>query len=382
MVNFPPEPNEPQSDSPGTGPYRVSFDEGVALLVAFLSVSAILLWGFTRDGGWRSLTPATVTDAIGDAVESESLDQPIMADPEASLDVEPDGTDSLRRPADLRDSGQVEGPETGREIMGFRSPDGSQIAAQLRTMTGLVGLNAESPAVETPESAAPADGSTPGTAAAPTSVESPEPEGPATTATAPLTIDDVPEDYWAYPFISGLYEQGLLPDFPSGQFEPETALTRADLAALINQAFLGNVSAPSADFSDVSADYWAAEAIANAVAANFMSGYPEGDFRPDQPVPRYQVLVTLASGLGLRPVNDPQATLQQFEDRAALPAWAQTQVAAATESGLVVNHPYRAQMQPQETATRAEIVAMIYQALAETGQVAPISSQYVISGSQ
>jgi len=196
--------------------------------------------------------------------------------------------------------------------------------------------------------------------------------------TQPLDISDVPPTHWAYPFIKPMFDQGYLPDFLERGFRPDQPLTRAEMAALITRAF-GDTSA-SADltFNDVSSDYWAASAINNAVAQGFMVGYPDGEFRPNQMIPRHEVIVALASGLDLAPSPAPEQALQAFVDSSALPDWATSKVAAAFENNLIVNYPARDQIRPAQNATRAEIVAMIHQALVERGELPAVESEYTV----
>ncbi|MEL6463238.1 MAG: S-layer homology domain-containing protein, partial [Cyanobacteria bacterium J06621_15] len=62
-----------------------------------------------------------------------------------------------------------------------------------------------------------------------------------------------------------------------------------------------------------------------------------------------------------------------------IPGWATEQVAIATANGLVVNYPDRNSFRPNEEATRAEVAAMLHQALVKIDQVEPVKSQYVIN---
>ncbi|MEL7245882.1 MAG: S-layer homology domain-containing protein, partial [Cyanobacteria bacterium J06573_2] len=50
-----------------------------------------------------------------------------------------------------------------------------------------------------------------------------------------------------------------------------------------------------------------------------------------------------------------------------------------TANGLVVNYPDRNSFRPNEEATRAEVAAMLHQALVKIDQVEPVKSQYVIN---
>lgn len=52
--------------------------------------------------------------------------------------------------------------------------------------------------------------------------------------------------------------------------------------------------AQTTEFKDVPPDHWAAPAVKEVVAKGIMKGFPDGTFRGDQPVSRYELAVTLA----------------------------------------------------------------------------------------
>jgi hypothetical protein len=204
----------------------------------------------------------------------------------------------------------------------------------------------------------------------------PSPGAKSPLAAAPVLVD-VPASYWAYPFVSALQKKGAIAGVSNGEFEPDRPVTRAELAEFISNAFGEKSGQRQLTFSDIPTNFWANEAIAKAVATGFMSGYAEGDFRPNQPVPRYQVWVSLASGLKLDPPAAPTDLLQRFGDRDRMPEWAVEQVAASTAAGLVVNHPDLARLDPEKPATRAEVAAAIYQALVQSGEAKAIDSRFI-----
>ncbi|WP_413161077.1 S-layer homology domain-containing protein [Capilliphycus salinus ALCB114379] len=110
-----------------------------------------------------------------------------------------------------------------------------------------------------------------------------------------------------------------------------------------------------------------------------MTGYPGEVFNPNLTVPRVQVLVALASGLDLKLPKNPEQVLQQtYQDAEQIPQWAVEKVAAATQAGLVVNYPETSTLNPNQPATRAEVSALIYQALVESDKAEPISSEYIV----
>ena len=198
-------------------------------------------------------------------------------------------------------------------------------------------------------------------------------------AFAQTTFSDVSSSYWASGFIQELASRGVIKGFPDGSFRPNDPVTRAQFAAMIRQAF---PNAPkvrgTTNFVDVSTSYWGYEAIQTAYSSGFLAGYPGGTFRPNENIPRAQSLVSLANGLQYASTAPADTTLQIFRDAADIPSYARGSIAAAAERRIVVNYPDVQLLNPNQVATRAEVAAFIYQALVSTGQVAAIQSPYIV----
>ncbi len=206
-----------------------------------------------------------------------------------------------------------------------------------------------------------------------------EPESEPEVETPAISFSDVPEQYWAYPFISKLGEEKLISD--SSSFEPDAPITRAGMASLISQAFKDVPSTQATkNFKDVSYDNNVVADINKAVEIGFMKGYSDENFSRDHNIPRYKVFVALATGLNLEPSDNADTILQNFSDSEDLPKWSLDKVAAATEAGLAINRPDfdLTSLELHEPATRAEVAAMIYQTLAKLGKVPQIDSQYIV----
>ncbi len=191
---------------------------------------------------------------------------------------------------------------------------------------------------------------------------------------------DVAPNYWAKSYIEALASKGVIAGFPDGTFKPNEPVTRAQFAAIINKAFAPQAQQQATNFSDVSTNFWAYGAIQTATKSPFLAGYPNNTFRPQLEIPRVQVLVSLANGLGL--TTDNQNVLSVYADASQIPNWASSPVAAATAKQLVVNYPTATQLNPSREATRAEVAAFVYQALVNAGQAQPIPSPYVVTVGQ
>ena len=195
----------------------------------------------------------------------------------------------------------------------------------------------------------------------------------------PVILSDVPDKYWARPFIVALVDRKIFSDLTDSKFRPDEPMTRAEVARLIQR--MSDDKEPirkPIDFKDVKDKSPVAPAIDHTVKTGYLKGYPNNEFRPDKNIPRVEVITALASGLSLKRSARASKTLQLYTDRTKVPKWAVDKVAAATEAGIVVNHPKRTLLQPNRTATRAEVAAMIYQAMAKKGQVPAKSSEYVV----
>jgi len=196
-----------------------------------------------------------------------------------------------------------------------------------------------------------------------------------------VTFSDVSSDYWAKGFIQELANRGILSGFPDGSFRPNQPVTRAQFAAMVRQAFRKSPMRPAVSFTDVPETYWAIGAVREAYTTGFMSGFPEGNFLPDANISRSQVLVSLANGMSYAANGSVNNTLQVYDDSNAIQDWARPSIAAATQKQIVVNYPNVQTLNPNRDATRAEVAAVIYQALVSAGKVSAIASPYLVSQS-
>ncbi|MCA1010740.1 S8 family serine peptidase [Halobacillus halophilus] len=104
---------------------------------------------------------------------------------------------------------------------------------------------------------------------------------------------DVPDHHWGTEYIGALAEAGILSGYEDGTFHPNGTLTRAEMATLVVRAYeLTGESASS--FPDVKADSWAASYIDTLVANDVIKGFPDGTYRPNQPIKRSEFAVIMA----------------------------------------------------------------------------------------
>jgi len=267
------------------------------------------------------------------------------------------------------------------------SLNGSRLGTPATRYRKLKSSNAAAPTgVETaqiPNStpSAPVPSSAPdSTPSAPTPSSVPNSTPSAPSPASGTNFSDVGSNYWAYPFIQGLATQNVIAGFPDGTFRPEQPVTRAEFAAMIQKAFRPNAvrQYTSTGFADVPPNYWAADAIKAAYEGGFLAGYPNNLFLPNQTIPKVQAITGLASGLGLTPKGSAVNIVNTYyTDAGQIPTYAVNPVAAATQDHLVVDYPDVKMLNPAAPLTRAQAAADIYQALVALGQQPPIASNLV-----
>lgn len=176
---------------------------------------------------------------------------------------------------------------------------------------------------------------------------------------APVTFSDI-KDHWAEDDIQFVAARGLLVGIGNGSFSPDGAMTRGMfVTALGRLADIDPAGCQSGTFTDVKADAYYAPYVEWANQNNIVNGTGDGQFSPDQSITREQMAAILvnyakATGLTLPKVHEENT----FADSADISTWAKDAVKSTQMAGVLVgkgnNH-----FDPQGTATRAEVAAML-----------------------
>lgn len=185
------------------------------------------------------------------------------------------------------------------------------------------------------------------------------------------------QTHWARPFIEALADRNIVRGFSDRTYRPNQPVKRAEFAVLVQAAFSRPSRRPAIPFTDVPANHWALTAIRKAYETGFLSGFPNNQFRPEDPITRSQLFASLVGGLDLQgtgqvPLGDV------FQDSGQIPTWASSHIRTATEAGIVVCHPDGKQLRPEQAATRGEVAACLYQCLVALGQAPWIDSAAIV----
>ena len=179
-----------------------------------------------------------------------------------------------------------------------------------------------------------------------------------------LPFTDVSDNDWFYDPVCFVYSQGLMTGTSATTFEPNTSTTRAMIVAML--ARLENVtSANSAGFTDVSGSDWYATAVNWAAASGITSGTGDGNFSPNTAITREQLAAILMNYAQYKGQDtSARATLDTYNDATAISSWANDVMSWAVAEGLLTGVTADT-LQPQGAATRAQVAAILQRFLSE-----------------
>ena len=181
----------------------------------------------------------------------------------------------------------------------------------------------------------------------------------------PSTFPDVTETNPAHDAIESLAARQIVAGTTGGAFQPNGLLTRGQAAKMLVVWHGGEttslVATPFPDVNGTCAQY-----VQAALTRGWVSGYPDGTFRPQVPLTRAQAAVVLVRSLGLetqaQALSDAQTAtvLGPFVDDAAVAASARPYVALAVMNGLFAGDSER--LAPLAPMTRAQFSLVLYRA--------------------
>lgn len=183
-----------------------------------------------------------------------------------------------------------------------------------------------------------------------------EPEEPATDV-SDIFLDVAP-NAWYKDAVQYAYDNGLMTGVSANEFAPEQTTTRAETCSMIAR-LEGVESAESAGFADVAANGWYATAVNWAAASGITSGTGDGNFSPNTAITREQLAAMLMNYAAWKGEDvSARADLSSYNDAASVSSWAAETVQWAVAEGLISGMPGNL-LEPQGSATRAQVAAIL-----------------------
>ena len=139
-------------------------------------------------------------------------------------------------------------------------------------------------------------------------------------------FSDLRPDHWCYNKIIDFKERGYVTGYDDGEFKPDRTITRAEYVTIVNNFFGYEANTENtAKFSDVSDEDWFEPYVSEAVKRGYISGYPDGTFKPYDPIRRQEATVILSKILNIADEEyeeDHEDGLAQYADGEEVEDWA------------------------------------------------------------
>jgi len=166
------------------------------------------------------------------------------------------------------------------------------------------------------------------------------------------TFSDMPDD-WSTPALENAVNNGLLGGI-DGKLMPDSNLTRAQMAAVINRAFGATEKANISNYTDVATDAWYYADMARAVEMKTFEG-SANKLYPGDNITREEAFVVLARAFKLSGGN--ASVLDKFSDKAQICSWAKDGIASLVAAGYAEGA--NGKLNPDANITRAEFAQIM-----------------------
>ena len=146
------------------------------------------------------------------------------------------------------------------------------------------------------------------------------------------SYSDVAAGAWYNHAVSTLSAMGIVKGDSHGRFNPDAPITRAEFAAIAAR-FDDKANTTTADFSDI-ASHWAKNEISAASNNGWITGYPDGTFRPDNKITRAEAMTLVNRVLKRLPETeeDLHDDMIKWSDNSDVSQWFYLDVQEATNS--------------------------------------------------
>lgn len=172
----------------------------------------------------------------------------------------------------------------------------------------------------------------------------------------PGLFPDTKASSWYSQALQKVYDEGIIAGFPDGLFRPNDPLTRAQAVSMLGRA-LNWPATTQSYFQDVSRDSFAFSPISYAFEQQIVKGVSPTRFAPQSGIKRGDLALILSNTLELPPATTksmfPDVSPEKYYSRA---------IDSIAEYGIMVGYPEDQTFRPEQAVTRAEFAMMLYNA--------------------
>lgn len=182
-----------------------------------------------------------------------------------------------------------------------------------------------------------------------------------------LPFSDVSRGQWFYDYVAWAYNTGLMEGVSAGRFAPNSTTTRAMVVTIIYRLAGSPGVSGTSDFTDVPAGAWYADAVTWAAKRGIVEGMTATTFDPNDAVTREELAAMLyryAKHKGYDTSAAENTNILSYNDAGSISEYAFEALQWACGEG-IINGTGGGSLEPGGSATRAQLAAMLYRFCAE-----------------
>ena len=173
-----------------------------------------------------------------------------------------------------------------------------------------------------------------------------------------LFFSDIENVKWAEESIEFLLEKGIVNGREANRFCPDEPVKRSEFVKMIAEAF-GYEEEKGIGFKDVSRDYWANKYISAVAGAGLIKGDTAGNFNPESNITRQDIATILYRVLVVKNYRfTVDSVKMKFSDHEEIGKYAFNGIAMLSEMGILNGYEDNT-IRPKRTATRAETAVLV-----------------------
>jgi len=162
--------------------------------------------------------------------------------------------------------------------------------------------------------------------------------------------------HWAEQQILFLTEKGWISGYPDGTYKPNQSITRAQAAAIISNFLSLTTTNKDISFTDVENSFWAADSIRLVAQHKIINGIGDGRFSPNTYLTRAQMAqIFYNAGFYSQPANKGVNSFKDVDYN----FWASLAIETMKQEGIMAGYS-AIRFGPNNPTTRAHMAAMIY----------------------
>lgn len=142
-------------------------------------------------------------------------------------------------------------------------------------------------------------------------------------------------------------------------FNAKMPVLRSELSVILSEGFNLKDTKVRKTYKDISQNYWAEDWITSALNAGVMIGYPDNNFRPDQPVTKAEVFATLAQLMNVP--TDRSLIVPEFNNKEIkyIPKWAIAPTKEVVKSNIMEDIPNPDRVNNDEYLSKEQVAYLV-----------------------